>query len=50
MGITLLVVVYMVALYVILLRFRFIRIKEIETVFAASYKNKALFQVAVEKD
>jgi hypothetical protein len=43
-GLILILVVYLLAIVGILARFRFIRIKEAETVFAASFKNKAIFE------
>ena len=43
-GLILVAIAYLVAMIIILSRFRFIRIKEVEAVFAASYKNKEMFK------
>jgi hypothetical protein len=43
LGISVLIVVYSVGLGIILNAFRLIRLKEVETVFAASFKNRHLF-------
>jgi hypothetical protein len=43
-GLILILVAYLLAIVGILARFRFIRIKEAEIVFAASFKNKAIFE------
>jgi hypothetical protein len=43
-GIGLLLVAYFLAIVVIVQHFRFIRIKEVETVFAASFKNREIFE------
>ncbi|HTX90695.1 MAG TPA: hypothetical protein VMC09_05705 [Anaerolineales bacterium] len=43
-GLIFIVSAYLFAILIILTRFRFIRIKEVEVVFAASYKNKEHFE------
>jgi hypothetical protein len=43
LGIISLVVSYVIGIVAILANFRFIRIKEVETIFAAIYKNRELF-------
>jgi hypothetical protein len=43
-GLIFILIGYLFALVEILAHFRFIRIKEVETVFAASYKNKSIFE------
>jgi hypothetical protein len=48
-GLILIAAAYLFAIWVILSRFRFIRIKEAEAVFAASFKNRVLFEEAVKK-
>jgi hypothetical protein len=47
-GLIIVLAMYVFAVGVILSRFRFIRIKEVETVFAAAFKNRSLFQETVE--
>ena len=42
-GLIILAATYLLAILIILSRFRLIRIKEVEAIFAATYKNKALF-------
>lgn len=43
-GLIIMLCTYLVAIGVILRRFRFVRIKEAETVFAASFKNRSIFE------
>jgi hypothetical protein len=44
LGLVIILIAYLVALAVIVDHFRFIRIKEVETVFVASFHNRELFQ------
>jgi hypothetical protein len=44
MGLLVLLLVYLLALIVILSYFRFVRIREVEIVFAASLKNRSIFE------
>jgi hypothetical protein len=44
-GLLVILIAYFISVLAILGHFRFIRIKEVETVFAASFKNKELFTV-----
>jgi hypothetical protein len=43
-GLIIMLCTYLVAIGVILRRFRFVRTKEVETVFAASFKNRSIFE------
>ncbi len=43
-GLIFVAAAYLFAIIIILTRFKFIRIKEVEAVFAASYKNRELFE------
>jgi hypothetical protein len=49
LGLFILLVAYLLAIIIIIQRFRKIRIKEVEAVFAASYKNRDLFDEKVSK-
>lgn len=46
-GFIIILVAYLLAIMTILSHFRFIRIKEVETVFAASFKNRCIFEEGV---
>jgi len=47
-GLLVVIVAYSVAGLVIVRRFRTIRVKEVEAVFAASYRNRELFQRMID--
>jgi len=49
-GLVVILLAYLFVIVEILAHYRFIRIKEVETVFAASFRNKAIFEEATKTD
>ena len=49
-GLTVVLAAYLFVIAGILAHYRFIRIKEVEIVFAASYRNKTLFEEALHQN